>query len=315
MELVSVIVPLFNSAKYMEKCINSILKQTYYNIELILIDDGSSDETVSICKKFCTLDKRTILIEHSSNLGASAARNTGLNLAKGKFIMFVDSDNYIEPKMIEDCINLQAKKKADIICCATYVNENKPKIYPNAEYKDKQALYAMINIIGWSVCAKLYKASLLKNIRFKENLLTGEDLFFSWQIFSQENIIIYYIDTPYYHIINRKNSLGMRRTVKNYYSFYWVSRYICKQSRKYQYNSIYKIFILKTVGTSISLSRLIIENKAIKYYRFLNIIQKFLRRNMDFLFKRNISIKMRMGMLLLIMPLKIAIPIIKLIKK
>lgn len=317
MKLISVIVPLYNSAIYMKKCIDSILKQTYKNLELILIDDGSTDETCLICEHYCNIDKRIIFVKYNINKGASCARNTGLDLAKGDFITFVDSDNFIEYNMFEEMINiLETNKELDIVCCDAYINEKRRKIYNNSIYIGEKAISAMVNdIIGWSVYTKLYKSSILEDIRFKSQILTGEDLLFSWKVFSQSNIRVKYINEPYYHVINRKNSLGMRRTAENYYSFYWVCRYICRQSKKYRYIEIYKMFYIKFIITSISLFRIIVETKNKRYYKFLNIIKKNIRKNIFIIIKKNISIKINFSAILICMPLKISTFFIKIFSK
>ena len=118
-ELISVIIPVYNVKEYLEKCVDSVLGQTYRNLEIILVDDGSSDGSETICDTYAQKDNRVVVI-HKKNEGAAAARNAGLNVAKGKYIGFVDSDDWAEPEMYETLYALSKETNADISFC---VNE------------------------------------------------------------------------------------------------------------------------------------------------------------------------------------------------
>lgn len=124
--LVSVIVPVYNAEHFIEKCIHSILNQSYKNIELILVNDGSTDNSVKICDSFAKIDNRIKLI-HQANSGPSVARNNGIYNAKGKYIQFIDADDYIEENMIETLVN-EMEKGLDIVICGykrIFKEENK----------------------------------------------------------------------------------------------------------------------------------------------------------------------------------------------
>ena len=99
-DLISIIIPIYNVEKYMEKCLNSVVNQTYNNIEIILIDDGSKDKSREICDNYAKKDNR-IKVVHKENNGVSSARNTGIDMSKGKYITFIDSDDYIDTDYIE----------------------------------------------------------------------------------------------------------------------------------------------------------------------------------------------------------------------
>lgn len=111
---VSIIVPIYNVQKYIYKCIDSILSQTYKNLEIILVDDGSPDNCGKICDEYASKDNRIIVV-HTKNGGLSAARNVGLNKSTGNFIIFVDSDDYLENSAIEDCLNYIKTNNCDIL--------------------------------------------------------------------------------------------------------------------------------------------------------------------------------------------------------
>ena len=121
---ISIIVPIFNSANYLEKCVDSILNQTYNNLEVVLVNDGSTDNSLSICENFCVKDNRVVVM-NKSNGGLSSARNHGLNVATGDYIVFVDSDDYIEKDMIEKLLENAQQTQADVVVCSFFMENEK----------------------------------------------------------------------------------------------------------------------------------------------------------------------------------------------
>ena len=123
--LVSIIVPVYNVEKYIHKAIDSILNQTYKNIEIILIDDGSPDNCPAICDAYATQDHR-VKVVHQQNSGLAASRMKGIAFARGEYILFIDSDDWIEPAMVEDMLLAAEKNDADIVVCdyKTFAGEN-----------------------------------------------------------------------------------------------------------------------------------------------------------------------------------------------
>ena len=139
--LVSIVVPVYNTGKYLNRCMNSIVKQTYSNIEVILIDDGSTDDSSDLCDEWAEKDER-IKVIHKLNAGLGMARNTGIENAKGEYICFFDSDDYIDLQTIEKSYRLACKSEADIVCFGYYKVSEKGKIcgsfipnMPKSEYK------------------------------------------------------------------------------------------------------------------------------------------------------------------------------------
>ena len=113
-EVVSIIIPVYNVEKYLEKCINSVLEQTFKDIKIILVDDGSTDKSPDICDKYSKKDERVCVI-HKKNQGVSEARNTGINNANGKYVIFIDSDDCIDKDLVDKYIQLMERKKADFL--------------------------------------------------------------------------------------------------------------------------------------------------------------------------------------------------------
>ena len=176
-ELISVIVPIYNTEKYLKKCINSIINQTYKNIEIILIDDGSTDSSKEICDDFSKIDSRIVVI-HKKNEGVSKARNIGLKVSNGKYIAFIDSDDCIEKKYLEALYKKMIEPEIDMTMIS-FINNN-DKIMINEEFllncfttEQNEEYYGYI----WG---KLLKNNIIKenNIKFNENITYNEDRLF-----------------------------------------------------------------------------------------------------------------------------------------
>ena len=217
--LVSIIVPVYNAEKYLCKCIDSILNQTYKNIEVILINDGSTDNSGKICDEYRQKDKR-VVVKHIKNSGPSVARNIGIEIARGQYIQFVDSDDYVELQMTEKLIQEMSEGVQLVICGYkllylsddnVVIEERKPpKVgkYEKMEFIKNFGVLFKENFIN-SPCNKLYITEVIKkhNIRFIHNLHMGEDLLFNLEYINNCDAISI-IDTPLYNYTKiNKNSL------------------------------------------------------------------------------------------------------------
>lgn len=180
---ISIIVPVYNCEKYISRCISSILNQTYSNTEILLINDGSTDDSLKICNSF--KDKRIKVIT-KQNGGASSARNVGLDRATGSYISFVDADDYVDSKMIETLYENLTKYKTDIAICTAYEikKENEhvasktnvaidPYIYSNVDMCLRMKNLENGNV-GDVVWGKLYKKELFQNLRFHEGMINED---------------------------------------------------------------------------------------------------------------------------------------------
>lgn len=191
--LISFIIPVYNVEKYLQQCVDSVLAQSYRNIEVILVDDGSTDGSVDICDSYADRDKR-IQVIHKKNGGASSARNEGLRFAHGTYIAFIDSDDYISPFMIEKLLLAIQNMNADLAMCYFSYTDEDGKITNNfvdktriGEYETDELLRVLAS--GWTlgilVWNKLFKKSLFdKGIRFVEGKI-AEDEIIAHHLFSQ----------------------------------------------------------------------------------------------------------------------------------
>lgn len=182
--MISVIVPIYNVEKYLHRCIESIINQTYTNLQIILVDDGSPDNCGIICDEFAQKDSR-IKVIHQKNKGVSAARNAGLEVATGEYVGFVDPDDYIDEQMYGNMLDALRETNSDLVICGyDYVNEQGNVLRPYEE-KDVQILtqkeymsmqFDMPPTIRHTVWNKLFKARSWGNLRFPENLKSSEDV-------------------------------------------------------------------------------------------------------------------------------------------
>lgn len=221
---VSVIVPVYQVEQYLRECLDSILKQTFLNMEIILVDDGSKDNSGKICDEYALKDNRVRVI-HQVNKGLSDARNTGMNQMSGKYFMFVDSDDYISELMVEKLYEKAQETDSDIVCCNfRYFWENNEK----ASYSTKQRSEVLNsseifnhrknerNYGFWTVAVnKLYRTNSMHSFRFRSGRI-HEDEFWANDIY-QKDLKVVTIEDTLYHYRQRHNSIiGVKNIKKEF---------------------------------------------------------------------------------------------------
>lgn len=213
-ELVSIVVPVYNAEKYLDKCVGSIVNQTYKNLEVILVDDGSSDGSLSRCRDWSCRDQR-IRVIHKENGGPGTARNAGLAAAAGKYLLFLDSDDYIHASTVEKCVCAAGQYHAEVVIFGR--NEVSPDgtvtagkirgekaVFHQEDVRQMLLPYMFTYELGFGVGAwgKLYDVSLIRrwNIRFqsKEEILY-EDGFFTLELFSKVSSAVILPECLYYY--------------------------------------------------------------------------------------------------------------------
>lgn len=215
---ISVIIPIYNVEKYLAKCIESVLGQTYKNLEIILIDDGSPDNCGKICDKYAYSDRR-IRVIHKQNGGVSSARNAGLDIATGEWIYFLDPDDWIEIDTMEKVLKKATETKADM-CFFDYENAFEDNsVFVSTLHSDK-TLFTNMKDYGAlctysqaaSVWSYIVKAPLiLDNIRFDENLYRGEDVVFNFQLYGHIKSFSYLKTVLYHRRIRTESAMAIIR--------------------------------------------------------------------------------------------------------
>lgn len=236
--LVSVIVPVYNTEKYLKKCLNSILNQSYRNLEIIIVNDGSTDSSGIICKEIQEYDDRVIYYEQN-NKGLSSARNVGVNIAKGDFLAFVDSDDIIAPCFIGEMLSLMMQYNCDIACCESILffeddEEKAKRHWKDITLDDKDveilesdkaiinSLYDKIRVT--EIPYKIYKKETFKGVEFPE-MVIYEDLATTYRLFlNADNVAV--IHQKLYGYRLRKDSIFKGRYSRKNLSSVWVSESI-----------------------------------------------------------------------------------------
>ena len=206
MPKVSVLVPIYNVEKYLEKCINSLLSQTLEDIQIILVNDGSKDNSGTIAKKYAEKNKDKVIYVEKENGGLSDARNYGLKYATGDFVAFLDSDDYIEKNAYEEMYNKAIEENADYVeCDFIWEYPNKAKIDKQYKYQNKKEMLSFVRVVAWN---KLIKRSLIieHNLEFPKGL-RYEDVEFTYKLIPYINKFAY-VDKPFIHYVQREGSIA-----------------------------------------------------------------------------------------------------------
>ena len=242
-DLISIIVPVYKVEQYLDKCVNSIINQTYTSLEIILVDDGSPDNCGKMCDDYARADMRVKVI-HKQNGGVSSARNAGLEIAQGEFIAFVDSDDYLGKDMYEKLIAKQKEKNADVVFCRfnsvsgeqiTHVHEGALQdfcrtgdLVYNLNHCTTETIKGdtsyIEHLVMCDIWRAIYKASVLQDIRFDVGVKYMEDVIFYMSVLKKDNLVLDYVDEYLYNYLYRAdsasngNSVAMLENCKNYIS-------------------------------------------------------------------------------------------------
>lgn len=289
-DLISIIIPVYKVEKYLEKCIESVLKQTYTNLQIILVDDGSPDNCGKICDEYAKKDPRIEVI-HKVNGGLSDARNVGIAKAKGKYIGFVDSDDYIKEDMYEILINLIKEYDADVSICNLYDvidgkeyirnNENGIQEYSRLEILKEVLLDKNIQSYAWN---KLYKKELFDEIKYPIGK-KYEDIGTTFYVFEKCNKIVVTSESEYYYL-KRSDSLVNNVTESTVldYTDIIIQRYLYTQKnieKLRKYNNYYLAKTLITAHNDIELLGSISEKMQEKYKELYNLVYNIMKNDRE----------------------------------
>lgn len=237
MKLVSIIIPAYNVENYIERCIQSLLAQTYKCLEIIIVDDGSSDSTHEKCLMIANTDKRIQLYEQN-NQGVSAARNRGMEIAKGDYLCFVDADDFVSPLYVEIMLNNLVSENADlsmVMCTRGDKIISSTDSYETEIWDNREALINLMrrNIYANGVCSKLFKREVIKDINFDIDLKIGEDKLFVYKVIDKCAKIVFQNISLYCYFMREGSAmhskfdsryLNVKSVNENLYKM-WTNRY------------------------------------------------------------------------------------------
>lgn len=298
-ELISVIIPVYNVEKYLEKCIDSIISQDYANMEIIIINDGSTDASRKICEMYEEKDRRIKLI-NIENAGVSNARNIGLKNSNGKYITFIDSDDYVEKEYVQKLYKMCISNNADIAICGIMKhNENEKNNSVHKKdvckiLKSEDAIIEMLDerIYYANVWAKMYKLDVIKNLEFDINLKIGEDLKFNIQAFENANTISVNNGLLLYNYLIRDSSV-----TKEKFNDKWQGEIdLCESiinREKQKHPKIYPFAIKRYIRINYScILKAIREKDNISYLKLKSNILKYKKQGIYKNFKLKEKIKL-----------------------
>lgn len=234
-ELISVIVPIYKVEQYLNQCISSIVNQTYKNLEIILVDDGSPDQCPQMCDEWAERDSR-IKVIHKANGGLSDARNAGLEVCSGEYLAFIDSDDWIEPDYVEKMLDAAVTEKADIVAC-TFVNEYEltgKTVFKPKEFfvgNTEEALYMLYSGTRIAAAAmKFYRRKIWMDLRFPLGRLY-EDALTTYRVFDLAERIVQISDGLYHYRIREGSIMTSSFSLKTVgISDVWKENYLfCKE--------------------------------------------------------------------------------------
>lgn len=271
--LISVIIPVFNNDTFLNRCIDSVLFQTYKNLEIILVDDGSTDNSGKICDNYAKQDSR-IKVIHKQNGGVSSARNAALFIAKGEYIGFIDSDDYIDANMYEYLLELCKIYKTDISVCnffTIYKGKKEIKLPKNIKplLSGKEAIEAFDN--SSFVCNKLFSKKLFESCRFKEDISYGEDKLLLVPMLFRINGVAYGPYGKYFYVVN-DNGCTEKFTTKSL-SYFKVLDSLRAFADENKMPSLCKKLKLQRVSFAVRSLKQILESN----YEDTNIIEQLCR--------------------------------------
>ena len=206
--LVSILSPCYNVEKFLPQCLDSIINQTYSNLQIVLIDDGSKDATWHMMQDYAGKDSR-IEIYHQENQGVSATRNYLLEKVKGDYVLFVDSDDWIEPNMVEFLLGKSLTNNAEMVVCGNVINDMAPASeYTEELWSQDTAVREFLRHVSFngSLCNKLIKVSLFHNEpRFHRGISYGEDALFMWHLLQNVNRVVVTTEQLYHYRTNERS--------------------------------------------------------------------------------------------------------------
>lgn len=276
---ISIIIPIYNSEKYLKKCIDSVLNQTMKDIEIILINDGSTDQSEKIIDNYIKENNANIIKYNQKNSGQAVARNKGIELAQGEFITFIDSDDYIDKTMLEHLYNEAKSKELDIVICDYFEDKEDKLIYKKQILREHKDLVKDYVLFVAGPCNKIIRTKILKenNIKFPENIFY-EDIAImpALAIYSKK---IGYVKNAYYYYVIRENST-MRQTKYNkkldsiFFALEYLEKFFQQQEKYEEYKSEIEFIFIEHLLFGATGRFLMFENCEIQKKQIVDTMKK-----------------------------------------
>ena len=290
---ISVIVPVYKVEKFLDRCVESIVGQTYKNLEIILVDDGSPDSCPAMCDKWAEKDAR-IKVIHKENGGVSSARNAALDAATGDFIGFVDSDDWIEPDMYKLLLQRTTETGKDIAVCSYYSvgysgeRQECGCIADKAVVcKDDYFRFIVLGGDGGYIWNRLYRADIIKEVRFDENIWYSEDLLFNFEAARNSNGAAV-LDKPEYNYVQKR--IKEQAWVMNDHSFDSMIAFEIMLSYKDIPDDVYDCCLRGYAAAAFTLLSGVITNEKF-FYKYDETRAKILRLKKRILFEKQYPLK------------------------
>lgn len=315
-DLISIIIPVYNVENYLVKCLDSIINQTYKNLQIILIDDGSSDKSGMICDEYAKVDKR-VQVVHQGNLGVSKARNIGLSLVKGKYVAFCDADDWIESDMYEYLHGLLNQTQYFIASCGAWLETEAGSTSVGFAMKNNKYLGVADSLAAFHVgkdtnawlWTKLFAVECIKNIMFDEKLKVCEDYVYECDAISNSNGMICGTECKY-HYVQRKSSVSNNGyTVEFENGVVVVKQYVERYIKMYpdKKRELKAKYILELMGILTAM----IKGNNIDYKRVAEI-KGILRRNIkDYLLAKGVAVHLKGSALVICFSFKLFVLVYK----
>lgn len=314
--LLSVIIPVYNVENYLDKCLESVVNQTYKNLEIILVDDGSTDGSSKICDQWSHKDRR-IHVYHISNHGVSHARNEGLKHIKGSFVSFIDSDDWIDNDMFENLLEHMIKYHSEIGVCGyklEYGTHSKIKLKKMKECtltreKAVKIIFSYKNdkvqkAFSWELWDKIFDYRIIQNLKFDESIYIGEDMLFCWQAFKHARQLSFVPIYAYHYTIRQQSA--MHQAVSNKSVTVLKAVRMILQDTKDEIKNIQCVLQDHYLRIGVRHSRKIFKLHAYQFETEVHFYQKYLRKHLFYALRLPyISLKGKMGLVLFCLPYNI----------
>lgn len=297
MPKISVIVPVYKVEAYIHRCIDSIINQTYRDLEIILVDDGSPDNCGKICDEYAVTDKRVRVI-HKKNGGVSSARNTGIDIATGEYLSFVDSDDFVDTHLYERLLLTAEQEHADLVECGhqwgKYPNDDSGKVfsYNNIAAIEKAFRDTRFGSgLSISACAKLFKRSIFEHIRFLENSSYGEDMEATVRAFYHSSKVVKLDVTMYTYMQNDGSCMNSIYTPQKAIGEVLANKSLIHFFEEKKEEQLRHYFVSRTLNIMFSHLYKCYENKSSLEFRdAINFIRKELKQ-LYFNEKKHLNVK------------------------